>query len=166
MTRTQSFSVVSSQAASWLCGHVSCGMTCMFSRQVVSNSLQPLGLQHARLPCLSPTPGACPNSCPLSWSFSFSLSPSNEYSGLISFRIDWFNLLAVQGSLKSLQHNSSKASIPGASVKNPPTNAEDTRDTVSIPESGRSPGVGNGNPLQFAWKIPWTEEPGELQSFY
>ena len=46
------------------------------------------------------------------WSFSFSISPSNEYSGLISFRIDWFDLLAVQGTLKSLlQYHSSKASI-------------------------------------------------------
>ena len=46
------------------------------------------------------------------WSFSFSISPSNEYSGLISFRIDWFVLLAVQGTLKSLlEHHSSKASI-------------------------------------------------------
>ena len=46
------------------------------------------------------------------WSFSFSISPSNAYSGLISFRIDWFDLLAVQGILKSLlQHHSSKASI-------------------------------------------------------
>ena len=49
---------------------------------------------------------------PKYWSFSFSISPSNEYSGLISFRIDWFDLLAVQGTLKSLlQHLSSKASI-------------------------------------------------------
>ena len=49
---------------------------------------------------------------PKDWSFSFSISPSNEYSGLISFRIDWFDLLAVQGTLKSLlQHHSSKASI-------------------------------------------------------
>ena len=49
---------------------------------------------------------------PKYWSFSFSLSPSNEYSGLISFRIDWFGPLAVQGTLKSLlQHHSSKASI-------------------------------------------------------
>ena len=49
---------------------------------------------------------------PKYWSFSFSISPSNEYSGLISFRIDWFELLAVQGTLKSLlQHHSSKASI-------------------------------------------------------
>ena len=49
---------------------------------------------------------------PKYWSFSFSLSPSNEYSGLISFRIDWFDLLAVQGTLKSLlQHHSSKAWI-------------------------------------------------------
>ena len=46
------------------------------------------------------------------WSFNFSISPCNEYSGLISFRIDWFDFLAVQGTLKSLlQHHSSKASI-------------------------------------------------------
>ena len=45
------------------------------------------------------------------WSFSFSISPSNEYSGLISFRIDWFDLLAVQGTLKSLLYHSSKATI-------------------------------------------------------
>ena len=46
---------------------------------------------------------------PRNWSFSFSISPSNEYSGFISFRIDWFDLLAVQGNLKSLlQHHSSK----------------------------------------------------------
>ena len=50
---------------------------------------------------------------PKYWNFSFSISSSNEYSGLISFRIDWFTLLAVQGTLKSLlQHHSSKASIP------------------------------------------------------
>ena len=49
---------------------------------------------------------------PKYWSFSFSISPSNEYSGLISFRIDWFDLLDVQGTLKSLlQHHSSTASI-------------------------------------------------------
>ena len=49
---------------------------------------------------------------PKNWSFSFSISPSNEYSGLISFRMDWLDLLAVQGTLKSLlQHRSSKASI-------------------------------------------------------
>ena len=49
---------------------------------------------------------------PKYWSFGFNISPSNEYSGLISFRMDWLDLLAVQGSLKSLlQHHSSKASI-------------------------------------------------------
>ena len=49
---------------------------------------------------------------PKYWSFSFSISPSDEYSGLISFRIDWFDLLAVQGTLKSLlQHHSSEASV-------------------------------------------------------
>ena len=118
-----------------------------FSRSVVSNSLQPHGLQHARLPCPSPTPGACSNSCPLNqWChptisssvipfssclqsfpasgtfpmsrlrwlkyWSFSTSPSNEYSGLISLRVDRFDHLAVQGTLKSpLQPHSSKASI-------------------------------------------------------
>ena len=55
---------------------------------------------------------ALPISWPKYWSFSFSISPSNEYSRLISFRMDWFDLLAVQGALKSLlQHHSSKASI-------------------------------------------------------
>ena len=48
---------------------------------------------------------------PKYWSFSFNISPSNEYSGLIFFRMDWLDLLAVQGTLKSLQHHSSKASI-------------------------------------------------------
>ena len=54
---------------------------------------------------------------PTYWSFSFSISPSNEYSGLISFRVDWFDLLVVQGTLKSLlQHHSSKASILSCSA--------------------------------------------------
>ena len=116
----------------------------------MSDSLQPHGLQHSRLPCPSPMPGACSNSCPVSdaiqpshplssplllpsifpsirifsnesvlhirwpkyWSFSFSISPSNAYSGLISFRMDWLDLCAVQGTLKSLlQYHISKASI-------------------------------------------------------
>ena len=101
----------------------------LFSHYVMSDSLQPHGLQHTRLPCPSLSPGVCSDSCPLSqwchptisssvallssifpslrvfsnelalhirwskyWSFSFSISPSNEYSGLISFRIDWFDL--------------------------------------------------------------------------
>ena len=105
-----------------------------FSHSVMSNSLQPHGLQHTRPPVHHHTPGAYSNSCPLSrwwhptisssvipfssrlqffpasvfsndsvlhirwpkyWSFSFSISLSNEYSGLISFRIDWLDLLAV-----------------------------------------------------------------------
>ena len=115
----------------------------------MSDSLWLHGLQHARPPCPSPTPGVYSNSCPLSqwchpiisspaillssclqffpasirvfsiesvirirwpnyWSFSFNISPSNEYSGLISFRIEWLGLLAVQGTL---QHHNSKASI-------------------------------------------------------
>ena len=110
----------------------------------MSESLQPLGLQHARLPCLSLSPRVCSNSCPLSlcclpsislcrplllpsvfpsmrvsfnesalhirwpkyWSFSFNISPSNEHPWLISFRMDWLDLLAVQGTLKRLlQHH-------------------------------------------------------------
>ena len=109
-------------------------------------------LQHARPPCLSPTPRACSNLMsiesvmpsnhlilcwpllllpsifpsirvfsnesvlhirwPNYWIFSFSISPPHEYSGLISFRIDWFDLFAVQRTLKSLlQYHSSKVSI-------------------------------------------------------
>jgi len=89
----------------------------------VSDAIQP---SH---PLLSPSPPAFNLSHPIPirafskesvlcirwpkyWSFSFSISPSNEYSGLISFRIDWFYLLAVQGTLKNLiQHHSSKASV-------------------------------------------------------
>ena len=118
-----------------------------FSRSVMSDSLRPHGLRHARFPCSLPSPRTCSNSCPLSrwchptisssvvpfssclqsfpasgsalriswpkyWSFSFSIRPSNEYTELISFRMDWLDLLVVQGTLKSLlQHHSSKASI-------------------------------------------------------
>ena len=110
-----------------------------FSHSVVYVSLQPHGLQHARLPCPSPTPRACSNSCPWSrWcrpTTSSSVVPSSSrlnlsqhqgvfqwvsslhqvsklYSGLISFKIDWFDLPVVQGTLESLfQHHSSKASI-------------------------------------------------------
>ena len=53
---------------------------------------------------------------PKYWSFSFSISLSNEYLGLISFRMDWLDLLAVQGTLKSLQHHSSKGSILSCSA--------------------------------------------------
>ena len=112
-----------------------------FSHSVLSNSLWPHGLQHARLPCPSPTPGTCSDSCPLSWwclptisSYvipfssclqSFAASESftmNHFFksggstvgvwGLISFRMDWFDFLAFQGTLESLlQRHSSKASI-------------------------------------------------------
>ena len=79
-----------------------------FSCSAVPNSLQVHGLCHAWRLSPSPTPGACSNY----WSFSFSTSPPNEYSGLIYFRVDWFHLLSVQETLKSLlQPHSSKASI-------------------------------------------------------
>ena len=116
----------------------------------MSNSLRPHGLQHARPPCPSSTPGAWSDSCPSSWwcyptisssvipfssclqsfpasgsfpmsqirwpkywSFIFSINPANEYSGLIPFRMDWLDLFAVQGTLKSLlfSYHSRKISI-------------------------------------------------------
>ena len=119
----------------------------------MSDFFQPHGLQHARLPCLSPTTRVCSSSCPLSqwchptisssvvpfsshlqsfpasgsfpmsqffpsgrwpkyWTFNFSISPLTEYSALISFRMDWCDLLTVQETLRSLlQHHSSKAPV-------------------------------------------------------
>ena len=117
----------------------------------MTDSLQPHGLQYARLPCPSPSPGVCSNSCSLSqwchptisysvtpfsclqsfflsirvfsdesvlrirWPhygrFSFNINPSNEYLVLISFSIRWFDLLTVQGTLKSLLQHNSKATI-------------------------------------------------------
>ena len=64
------------------------------------------------LPPIPPSIRVFSNEWPKYWSFSFSISPSNEHPGLMSFRMDWLDLLAVQGTLKSLlQHHSSKASI-------------------------------------------------------
>ena len=75
------------------------------------------------LPSIFPSIRVFPNESTLRmrwlkyWSFSFSISPSNEHSRLISFRMDWLDLLAVQGTLESLlQHHSSKASIPSAQL--------------------------------------------------
>ena len=93
------------------------------------------------------------------WSFSFSIYSPHEYSGLISFRIDQFDLLAVQGTLKNLlQHHNSKVSIlqcltffkhfPGGSDGK--AYAYNARDLGSIPVSGRSSGAGNRNPLQYS----------------
>ena len=128
-----------------------CISSVQFNHSVLSDSLPPRELQHARPPCPSLTPRVHPNSCassqwchpaisssvipfssytqhpsirvfsnestlrirwPKYWSFSISISPSNKHPGLVSFRMDWLDLLAVQGTLKSLlQHHSSKASI-------------------------------------------------------
>ena len=122
-----------------------------FSCSGISDSLRPHGLQNARLPYPSPTPGACSNSCPSSQWWHPTISSSvvpfssclqtfpasgsfpmgqfftsggqsigvlasalvfSDYTGLISFRLDWLDLLAIQGTLKSLlQHHSSKAPI-------------------------------------------------------
>ena len=127
----------------WIC-------CCLVTKSCLT-LLRPHGLQLAKPPCPSVSPGVCSDSCPFShwfylaitlsaalfsfclqsfparvfssewslcirwqkyWNFNFIISLSKEYSGLISFRIDWFDLLAIQGTLKSLiQHHSSKASI-------------------------------------------------------
>ena len=86
----------------------------------VGDAIQPSFLCHSILLLLSIFPNirvfsnesALCSRWPKHWSFSFSISPSNEHSGLISFRMDWLDLRAVQGTLKSLlQHHSSKASV-------------------------------------------------------
>ena len=103
---------------------------------------------------------------PKYWSFSCSIIPSKEIPGLISFRMDWLDLLAVQGTLKSLlQHHSSKPSILRHSVffivqlSNPPgfpggLDAKEftcnVGDLGPIPGLGRSPGEGNSYPLQYS----------------
>ena len=93
---------------------------------------------------------------PQYWSFSIRISPSNEHSGLISFRMDWFDLLAVKGTLKSLfKHHSSKESIlqhsafPDSSVDKEST--FNAGDPSLIPVSGRSTGEGIAFPLQYSW---------------
>ena len=78
---------------------------------------------------------------PKYWSFSFSISPSNDYSGPVSFRMDWLDLLVVHGTLKRLlQHHSSKTSILQCSAFL----------LGSISRSGRSPGGGYGKPLHYS----------------
>ena len=90
----------------------------MFIKLVMPSNHLILCLPLLLLPSIFPTIRVFSNESalhirwPKYWSFSFGISPFNEYSGLISFRIDWLDLLAVQGTLKSLlQHHSSKASI-------------------------------------------------------
>ena len=84
----------------------------MPSNQVIF--CHPLLLPHSIFPSIKvfSNESVLPIKQPKYWSFSFNISPSNEYSGLISFRMSWLDLLAVQGTLKSLlQHHSSKASV-------------------------------------------------------
>ena len=140
------------------------------------------------------------------WSVSFNISPSSEHPGLISFRMDWLDLLAVQGTLKSLlQHHSLRPTViqhwaffivqpshpymtTGKTIalsrqtfvdkvipllfnmlsrflggSDGKASAYNAGDLGSIPGSGRSPGEGNGNPLQYSClENPMTEEPGRL----
>ena len=94
---------------------------------------------------------------PKYWSFSFSISPPSEYSGLISFRSDWFDLLADQRTLKSLlQNHNSKASVLQCSAffaaghSDGKESVFNAGDLGVIPESGKLPGEGHGNPLQYS----------------
>ena len=123
---------------------------------------------------------------PKYWSFSFNISASNEHTGLISFRMDWFDLLAVQGILRNLlQHHSSKASIFRRSaffivhLSHPYMTtglfinlAQRLKHLPAMWETWVQV-LGWEDPLEkemsihsstLAWKIPWTEEPGGLQS--
>ena len=131
------------------------------------------------IPCCSfsscPQSGPASGFFPRSWLFAsgslywnFSVNPSSDCSGLISFRIEWFDLLAVQGTLESLlQHHSLLASILQCS-------AFSGGKSICL-QCGRTQvhSLGWEDPLEkemathsrtLAWKIPWTEEPGKLQS--
>ena len=102
---------------------------------------------------------------PKYWSFSFSISPSNEYSGLISFRIEWLDLFAVQGTLKRLlQHHSSKASILWFQSSVSLFIRIKKLLLISWNLNSRSEKAMAPHSSTLAWKIPWTEEPGGLQS--
>ena len=107
-------------------------------------------------------------------SFSFNISPSNEHPGLISFRMDCLDLLAVQGTPKSLlQHHSSKPSIPQSSAFFRTSLVAQTVKLLSTMWETWVQSLGREDPLEkemaihssaIAWKIPWTEEPDRLQS--
>ena len=119
---------------------------------------------------------------PKYWSFSFSMSPSSEYSGLISFRIDWLDLLAVHGTQESSpipEFKSINSSALSFMVNSPytlyyldfPGSSAGKESTCSAGDPGSIPGL--EDPLKegmathsstLAWRIPWTEEPGRLQS--
>ena len=110
---------------------------------------------------------------PKYWSFSFNISPSNEYTGLISFRMDWLDLLAVQGTLKSLlQHHSSKTSSLQHSAFFTVQLSQPYMTTGKTIVLTKWTFVGKVMFLLLmathssilAWKISWTEEPGGLQS--
>ena len=110
---------------------------------------------------------------PKYWSFSFNISPSNEYTGLISFRMDWLDLLAVQGTLKSLlQHHTSKASILQHSaffifqLSHPYMTTGKTIVLTKWTFVGKVMFLllMATHSSILAWKISWTEEPGGLQS--
>ena len=120
-----SCSVVSDSASSWTAAHqasVSITDSGSLLKLMSTESVMPSNRLTLCYPLLLP-PSTFPSirvfsnesvlhiTWPKYWHFNFNISPSNEYSGLISIRMDWLDLLVVQGTLKSLQHHSSKASI-------------------------------------------------------
>ena len=125
ISSVQSLSCIRLLAAPWTAAHqASLSITCSSSllklmsiESVMPSNQLILCCPLLLLPSIFPSIRVFPNEsvlrirCPKNWSFSFSISPSNEHSGLVSFRMDWLDLLAVLGTLKSLQHHSPKASI-------------------------------------------------------
>ena len=98
---TNSWSLVKLSPSCWWCHPTISSSVVPFSSRLQTSSIR-----------VFPNESVLHIRWPKYWSFSFSISPSNDYAGLISFRMDWLDLLAVQGALKSLlQHHSSKASI-------------------------------------------------------
>ena len=110
--------------------------------------------------------------CPKYWSFSFSISPSNKYSGSISFRIDWFALLAVQETLKSLlQHYSLKTSIYWCSAFSRGFPMAQIVKSLPAMQETQVRSLGREDPLEKGiathsgipiWRFRWTKEPGGL----
>ena len=109
-----------------------------FSHSVVSDSLWPHGLQHARLPCASPTPGACSNSCPLSWWCHSTISSSVDM-GILN-GIDYVDRY-VHTDVRTFTHTCSQTQTHAHIL---------TGNTGLIPGLGKYPGEGNGNALQYS----------------
>ena len=156
----------------------------------VSDAIQPSHPRHPLLllPSISPIIRVFSNESvlrirwPKYWSFSFNISPSNEHPGLVSFRMNWLDLLAVQGTLKSLlQHHSSKASIlqhsaffivqllhpyvtTGKTIALSKQTFVDKVMSLIFNMLSRLEKAMATHSSTLSWKTPWMEEPSRLQS--